>query len=145
MRWTFAAMAWVLTAGGAVAQVDTPANCHWVSTPQDATTLQMWCRAEDGQARPVEGRFLRQATGNSSSGCTRNRIYDGARCVTEAQALAAAPVGPYYAPERSGVAPAAAPAKPRVLLFQDGKRGRSRGMACIDERDVTVCKPIRHR
>ncbi|WP_309643538.1 hypothetical protein [Phenylobacterium sp.] len=131
--------------GAAMAQVETPPNCHWVSMPETSATLELWCRGDDGRARAT-GRTLQQSKRPTSDGCAAGLLYDGARCVPEAQVLAAAPQAPYVMPDRPVIpAPSTTTRRPRVLLYQDGRYGRGgrqRGMACIDDRDVTVCKPL---
>lgn len=129
-------------ATSASAQVDTPPNCHWVALPNAPTTIEMWCRADDGRARPT-GRKMQQGPAAASDGCPAGKLYDGRRCVTEAEALAAAPQG-YIGPDRPAPATPQAAAKtaPRVLMFQDRGGKNRRGMACIDRQDVTVCQPI---
>jgi len=128
-------------AGGATGQVDTPPNCHWVAMPEAPATLELWCRGDDGRARAT-GRTLQQSSRPTPSGeCPAGKLYDGARCRPEAAVLAAAPKAPYAAPERPAV-PAAKSNPPRVLLFRDSRGRRDRGMACVDDRDVTICKPI---
>ncbi len=134
----------VLGGGGmAAAQVETPPNCHWVATPEAPATLELWCRGDDGRARPT-GRTLQQSTRPAAGGeCAAGKIYDGARCRPEAEVLAAAPHAPYVAPDRPVVpGPTAKGRSPRVLMFHDGRGGHDRGMACVDDRDVTVCQPI---
>jgi hypothetical protein len=127
-------------AGGASAQVITPPNCHWVATPQEASVVELWCRSEDGRARPT-GKTLRQPAGDAWDGCPPGKLYDGARCVSEAMALAAASRTYDFAPQGYAAGPPP-PAQPRLLLFQDRRGGRSRGLACIDQDNVTVCRPI---
>ncbi|HEY3696604.1 hypothetical protein [Phenylobacterium sp.] len=143
MRRAVGLIVWAAMAGGAAAQVDTPPDCHWVAVPARPSTIEMWCRGEDGRATPT-GRLMRQASPNTWDGCPRGKLYDGARCVTEARALAAA--GEAWAsapPPVPGPAAAAAPAnRPRVLMFQDRRGRRGRGMACIDQDNATICKPI---
>jgi hypothetical protein len=145
MRRAIGLLAWAVTAGGAAAQVDTPPNCHWVAVPAQPSTIEMWCRGEDGRATPT-GRLMRQAPPDTWDGCPRGRIYDGAHCVTEAQALAAAnevwASTPPPAPSAAGGSPPAN--KPQVLMFQNRKGKRGRGMACIDQDNATICKPIPH-
>lgn len=138
-----AALAFGLLSGGAAAaQVETPPNCHWVATAQASATLELWCRGDDGRARPT-GRLLQQSTRPTPAGeCPKGKMYDGSRCRPEAAVLAAAPRAPYVAPDRPAAAPAAKSNTPRVLLFRDGRGGRDRGMACVDDREVTICKPI---
>lgn len=138
----FAITAVTAVATGASAQVDTPPNCHWVALPDAPSTIEMWCRADDGRARPT-GRKMQQGPAAASDGCPTGKIYNGARCVTEAAALAAAPQG-YIGPERQ-TPPTPQPAAkttPRVLMFQDRNGKNRRGMACVDRQDVTVCQPI---
>lgn len=145
MRLAIGTLIWALGAAGASAQVDTPQNCHWVATPADPSMIEMWCRDPDGRAHPT-GRTMRQAPADAWSGCARGRIYDGTRCVSEARALEKAnrvwEAAPPPAPAASPNPPAAT--QPRVLMFQDRKGRRSRGMACTDQSQVTICKPIPH-
>lgn len=130
-----------MAASGAGAQTTTtPSNCHWVALPDAPSTIEMWCRADDGRARPT-GRKMQQGPAAASDGCPAGKLYNGTRCVTEAQALAAAPQG-YIGPERPPTPPPAAKTAPRVLMFQDRNGRNRRGMACIDRQDVTVCQPI---
>lgn len=143
MRLQFGTLAFVAAVGlgsSASAQVDTPPNCHWVALPDAPATIEMWCRADDGRARPT-GRKMQQGPASASDGCPKGKIYDGQRCVTEAAALAAAPQG-YIGPERPPTPQPAAKPAPRVLMFQDRNGRNRRGMACIDRQDVTVCQPI---
>lgn len=127
--------------GGASAQVDTPPNCHWVAMPEAPATLELWCRGDDGRARAT-GRTLQQSSRPTPVGeCPAGKLYDGARCRSEAAVIAAAPKAPYAAPERPA-APTAKTNPPRVLLFRDSRGRRDRGMACVDDRDVTICKPL---
>lgn len=143
MRLQFGTLAFVaaIGLGGSVsAQVDTPPNCHWVALPDAPATIEMWCRTDDGRARPT-GRKMQQGPASASDGCPKGKIYDGQRCVTEAAALAAAPQG-YIGPERPPTPQPAAKSAPRVLMFQDRNGRNRRGMACIDRQDVTVCQPI---
>ena len=137
MRWATglaALAAGVATAGAACAQVTTPPNCHWVTVPAQPDNIEMWCRGDDGRARPT-GRMMRQAPPDTWDGCPAGKIYDGLHCVTEARALAAAAevwaMAPPPAPSASA-APSPS-SKPRILMFQDRKGKRGRGMACIDQ------------
>jgi hypothetical protein len=143
MRRAMGLILWAAMAGGAAAQVDTPPNCHWVTVPAQPSTIEMWCRGDDGRARPT-GRLMRQAPPDTWDGWARGRVYDGAHCVTEARARAAAnEVWASAPPPGQSPAAALAPAnKPRVLIFQDRQGKRGRGMACIDQDNATVCKPI---
>lgn len=138
---TFAAM---MLAGDAAGQVATPPNCHWVALPEAPSTIELWCRGEDGRARAT-GRTLQQGPAPASDGCPAGQLYDGQRCISEAAALAAAPQGPYIGPERPPSAGQKAQSAPRVLLFQDRDGRHNQGMACIDQRDVTICRPIPRR
>jgi len=125
---------------GAMAQTTTPPDCHWVAVPESPSSIEMWCRGPDGRARPT-GKTMLQGSSAVSDGCPSGQVYDGRRCVSEAAALAAAPLG-YIGPERPATPQPKARTTPRVLLFQD-RDGRNRqGMACVDQRDVTVCQPI---
>ncbi|MFN3513108.1 MAG: hypothetical protein ACK41C_08695 [Phenylobacterium sp.] len=130
----------VLLGGPAAAQVDTPPNCHWVGASPDARTLELWCRGDDGRARPT-GRMLHQS-GTAPPDCPRGQVYDGARCIAEAAALAALPQAPYVAPPPAVAGPYPKGPAPRVLLFRDRRGQGDRGMACVDDRGVTVCRPI---
>src|SRR5688500_13313398 len=117
MRLQFGLLAALATLGttaapwAADAQVTTPPNCHWVALPDDATTIEMGCRADDGRARPT-GRKMQQGPASAPDGCPTGKRYDGKRCVTEAQALAAAPQG-YIGPERPPTPQPAAKSTPR--------------------------------
>jgi hypothetical protein len=146
MRIRLGALIVALTAwgGAAGAETVTPSNCHWVALPETPTTIEMWCRGPDGRARAT-GRTMQQDPASTSDGCPAGKLYDGRRCVSEAEALAAAPQAPYAAPIRpSTPTPQAAPA-PRVLMFQDRDGRNRRGMACVAQHDVTICQPIRRR
>jgi hypothetical protein len=135
------------TAGAAGAQVTTPANCHWVTVPAQPDSIEMWCRGDDGRARPT-GQMMKQAPPDTSDGCPSGQLYDGISCVSEAEAQAAA-AEVWASTQWSAPAVAADPPpanRPRVMMFQDRKGKRGRGMACIDADDrTTVCKPIPHR
>jgi hypothetical protein len=150
MRLAIGIAVWAVGAAGVLAphawaQVDTPPNCHWVSLPKDPQTIEMWCREADGRAHPT-GRMMRQAPADVWDGCAYGKVYDGARCVSEAQALAKTnrlwASAPPSAPAKRPEPPKAS--KPRVLMFQDREGRRGRGMACADQSNVTVCKPIPH-
>jgi len=128
-------------APGASAAVVTPPGCHWVPTAERADVVGLWCRAPDGRARPT-GQTLAQPPGDAWDGCPGGLMYDGMRCVTEARAIEAAERAP--APPRSSMVGPPPRTQPRMLLWRDGKRGRvTRGLACTDDREVTVCTPIR--
>ncbi len=140
-----AGLASALTVGSApsvaAAQpVVTPPNCHWVALPESPSTIEMWCRGEDGRAR-ASGRTMQQGPAAAGNDCPAGKIYDGARCVSEAAALAAAP-RTYIGPDRPATPLPVAKSAPRVLLFQDRNGQHRQGMACIDRSDVTVCQPI---
>lgn len=138
---TLATLGTAVMTSGAAAQVSTPSNCHWVALPDSPTTIEMWCRADDGRARPT-GRTLEQGAAPTTDDCPAGKLYDGERCVSEAAALAAAPQEPYIGPERSSSPGPKTDARPRVLLFQDRDGRRIQGMACINQRDVIICRPI---
>jgi hypothetical protein len=146
MRLAIGAAIWSLAAASAWGQADTPQNCHWISLPKDPSTIEMWCREADGRAHPT-GRTMRQGPPDVWDGCSKGRVYDGARCVTDRQALdkanriwADSPPPPL--PNASPSPPKAA--KPQILMYQDRKGRRGRGMACTDQSDVTICKSIPH-
>jgi hypothetical protein len=145
MRLAIGTLIWALGAAGAWAQVDTPQNCHWVAVTNNPSVIEMWCRDPDGQAHPT-GKTMRQAPPDTWSGCPRGRIYDGARCVSEARALQQANrLWDDLPPPAPSVSPGPPPrSQPRVLLFQDRKGRRGRGMACVDQAQATICKPIPH-
>ena len=101
--------------------------------------MALWCRGPDGRARPT-GQTLVQGP-PSGDGCPGGLMYDGMACVSEDQAMAA----PRWTSRRSEIAPTPARAKPRVMVLAD-RRGRATyGLACVDQRDVTICKPIARR
>jgi len=128
--------------GGAQAAVATPPGCHWVPTAERTDVVGLWCRGADGRARPT-GQTLAQPATDAWDGCPAGLMYDGLRCATEAQALAAAEGAPPLL--RSPIVGPPALSAPRVLLWQDGRRGRTtRGLACTDQSDVTICARIPH-
>jgi len=146
MRLAIGMLIWAVGTTGAWAQVDTPQNCHWVAVPAEPSVIEMWCRDPEGLAHPT-GRTMRQAPADTWSGCPRGKLYDGVRCVSEARALQSAnrlwDEAPPPSPGAGAVGPPAA-SQPRILMFQDRKGRRGRGMACIDEQQATICKPIPH-
>jgi hypothetical protein len=89
--------------------------------------------------------MMRQTTTDAWDGCPKGQLYDGARCVSETRAFEAAGRTWRAAPPPATAPAPAAPSKttePRILMFQDRKSRRSRGMACVDEANVTVCRPL---
>lgn len=128
-------------ASGAGAQVSTPSNCHWAPKAQDASTIEMWCRGDDGQARAT-GRTMQQVS-SSADGCPAGQLYDGERCVSEAKLMSSLPqtklVEPKYATPQTRPK-----VQPRVLMFQDSSGRYRQGMACVNTGTVTVCQPAPH-
>ena len=125
----------------AFAEVVTPPNCHWAPTAADPGVVALWCRGDDGRARPT-GQTLAQPPGGTWDGCPRGRMYDGVRCVTEARAVAAAGVG--YAPPPVMWSEPPVRMAPEVYVYRDSK-GRNRdGLACTEQSNVRICKPIPH-
>lgn len=129
-----------LGAGAARAEVVTPAGCHWIPTAERADVVALWCRGPDGRAQPT-GQTLQQPPNSWGDGCPGALIYDGVACVSEDQAMAAAALS-RGAPQSSAAYAPARAAPPRVMLFADRRGRTTRGLACIDEREVTICKPI---
>lgn len=128
-----------MAAGSAGAQVVTPQGCHWVAAAERTDTVALWCRGPDGRARPT-GQTLVQGPA-SGDGCPGGLMYDGAACVTEDQAMAT----PRWASRRSEIAAAPVRATPRVMVLADRRGRATRGLACVDQRDVTICRPIARR
>lgn len=128
----------------AVAQVETQPNCHWVSMAERGPDMELWCRGDDGRARPT-GRMLQQQTYRPapSTECPRGQMYDGVRCRKEREVISAAPQALFL---YQGVTPPPPPKaggrRPRVWVYQDANGEHRRGLACIDERDATICQPI---
>jgi hypothetical protein len=132
----------VAPGAGAQAAAVTPPGCHWVPTAERADVVGLWCRGPDGRARPT-GQTLAQPAMEAWDGCPAGLMYDGRRCATEAQALAAADSAPVLRRSDFAVPPPRSAA--RVLLLQDGRRGRAtRGLACTDQGEVTICSRIPH-
>jgi len=71
----------------------TPPGCHWIDT--GAHDQQLWCRDEDGRARPTATR-RHDDRDVADSGCPRGKMDDGLGCVSEARATA--PRGPSWPP-----------------------------------------------
>ena len=71
----------------------TPVGCHWIDT--GARTQQLWCRDEEGRARPTPT-TRRDDRDQADVGCPRGQMDDGLGCVSEARALA--PRGPSWPP-----------------------------------------------
>lgn len=134
---------WAVSAVGASAQVDTPPNCHWVALPDDPTAMELWCRDQEGRARPMR-RMMRQGPADAWDGCPRGLIYDGAQCVSEweamdASARSAAPLAPLPArPERPKAK------QPDIYMRQNRDGSYSRGEACTETSEVYACKTIPH-
>lgn len=136
----FAGLA-LAAASGSNAQEPTPPNCHWAPRANDASTIEMWCRGDDGQARAT-GRTMQQVQ-SSADGCPTGQLYDCERCVSEARLMSSLPQTKLVQPKVATPQPAAK-RQPRVLMFQDGSGRYRQGMACTDTGSVTVCQPVPH-
>lgn len=142
MRYVLGMLAGVMLAGmagGAGAQVTTPPNCHWAPKANDAATIEMWCRGDDGQARAT-GRTMQQVD-SSADGCPAGKLYDGERCVSEAQMMSSLPESKLVEPKYATPQPRPK-TQPRVLMYQDGSGRYRQGVACTDTGGVTVCQPV---
>jgi hypothetical protein len=75
--------------------------------------------------------------GKGADGCPKGQLYDGTQCRPESEVLA----GLKPIPDPPKPAPRVK-TKPRVYVFPQAGEGRDRAVACVDEAEVTVCKPV---
>ena len=107
MRMKFLAMALAATAGAAFAApsagradeiVATPDGCHWAARADGLE--EMWCKDLIGDQHRTDRTLTPINRPAYDSGCRAGLMYDGAACVSEAQALREADTAPTWAPTR---------------------------------------------
>jgi hypothetical protein len=107
MRMTWATIALAVMAGAAFAVpcagraeqiVATPDGCHWAARADGLKDL--WCKDLIGDQHRTGQTLTPVNRPASDSGCRSGPIYDGAACVSEAQALREAEAAPGWAPTR---------------------------------------------